>query len=42
MNVFWVSEGKPTGELTHEKEKKYSKLNTIFCDAVVGVLAENL
>jgi hypothetical protein len=41
MNVFWVSKGKPMGELTPE-EKKYSKLNTIFCDAVVGVLAENL
>jgi hypothetical protein len=40
MNVFWVSEGKPEGELTPEKEKEYSEVNTIFCGAVVGVLAE--
>jgi hypothetical protein len=42
MNVFWVSEGKPKRELSPEKEKEYSKANTIFCDAVVGVLAETL
>jgi hypothetical protein len=42
MNVFWVSEGKPEGELTPEKEKEYSKANIIFCGAVVGVLAETL
>jgi hypothetical protein len=42
MNVFWVSEGKPEGELTHEKEKAYSEVNTIFCGAMVGVLAESL
>jgi hypothetical protein len=41
-NVFWVSEGKPEGELTPEKEKAYSKANTIFCGAVVGVLVETL
>jgi hypothetical protein len=40
MNVFWVSEGKPEGELTPEKEKEYSEVNTIFCGAVVGVHAE--
>jgi hypothetical protein len=40
MNVFWVSEGKPEGELSPEKEKEYSEANTIFCGAVVGVLAE--
>jgi hypothetical protein len=42
MNVFWVSEDKPKGELTPEKEKEYSKANTIFCGPVVGVLAEAL
>jgi hypothetical protein len=42
MNVFWVSEGKPERELTSEKEKAYSEANTIFCGAVVGVLAETL
>jgi hypothetical protein len=42
MNVFWVSEGKLEGELTPGKEKAYSEANTIFCGAVVGVLAETL
>jgi hypothetical protein len=42
MNVFWVSEGKPEGELTPEKEKEYLEANTIFCGAVVEVLAETL
>jgi hypothetical protein len=42
MNVFWVSEGKPEGELTLEKEKTYSEANTIFCGAVVEVLTETL
>jgi hypothetical protein len=42
MNVFWVSEGKPEGELSPEKEKEYSEANTIFCGAVVGVLAKTL
>jgi hypothetical protein len=40
MNVFWVSKGKPEGELSPEKEKEYSKANTIFYGAVVGVLVE--
>jgi hypothetical protein len=34
--------GKPKGELTLEKEKAYSEDNTIFCGAVVRVLAETL
>jgi hypothetical protein len=42
MNVFWMSEGKPEGELSPEKEKEYSKYNTIFCGAVVRVLAETV
>jgi hypothetical protein len=42
MNVFWVSEGKPEGEFTPEKEKEYSEANILFCGAVVGVLAETL
>jgi hypothetical protein len=29
-NVFWVSEGKPEGELTPKKEKAYLEANTIF------------
>jgi hypothetical protein len=37
-----VSEGKPKEELSPEKEKEYSEANTIFCGAVVGVLAEAL
>jgi hypothetical protein len=40
--MFWVSEGKPKGELTHEKEKEYSEANIIFCGAVVGVLIKTL
>jgi hypothetical protein len=42
MNVFWVSKGKPEGELSPEKEKEYLEANTLFCGAVVGVLAETL
>jgi hypothetical protein len=42
MNVFWVSDGKPEGELSSEKEKKYSEANTIFYGAVVEVLVETL
>jgi hypothetical protein len=42
MNVFCVFEGRPKGELTSEKEKAYSKVNIIFCGAVVGVLVETL
>jgi hypothetical protein len=42
VNLFWVSEGEPEGELTPEKEKAYSKGNIIFYGAVVRVLAENL
>jgi hypothetical protein len=42
MNVLWVSEGKPEGELTPWKEKAYSEANTIFCGVVVGVLTETL
>jgi hypothetical protein len=42
MNVFYVSDGKPEEELTHEKEKQYSKANIIFCVAVVEVLVETL
>jgi hypothetical protein len=41
INVFWVSEGKPEGELIPEKEKAYSKANTIFCGVVVGVFTES-
>jgi hypothetical protein len=37
-----VSEGKPEGELTPEKEKEYLEVNTFFCGAVVGVHAETL
>jgi hypothetical protein len=42
MNVFWVFEGKPEGELSPEKLKEYLEANIIFCDAVVRVLAETL
>jgi hypothetical protein len=42
MNMFWVSKGKPEGELSPENEKEYLEANTIFCGAVVRVLAETL
>jgi hypothetical protein len=42
INVFWVFEGKSEGELTPEKEKAYSEVNTIFYGAVVGVLTKTL
>jgi hypothetical protein len=42
MNIFWVSEGKPEGELTPEKEKAYSEANTIFYNVVAEVLTETL
>jgi hypothetical protein len=42
MNMFWVSEGKPEGELSPEKEKEYSEANTIFWGAVVRVPVETL
>jgi hypothetical protein len=42
MNVFWVSEGKPEGELTPDNENEYSEANTIFCCAMVGALVESL
>jgi hypothetical protein len=42
MNMFWVSEGNPIGELTPQKEKDYSEANTIFCGDVVGVHIESL
>jgi hypothetical protein len=41
MNVFWVSEDKLEGELTPKKEKTYLEASTIFCDDVVGILAES-
>jgi hypothetical protein len=42
MNVFWVSKGKPEGELTPEKENAYSEASTIFCDAVIEVFADTM
>jgi hypothetical protein len=42
MNVFWVSESKPEGELSPKKEKEYSEANTIFCCVVVRVLVKTL
>jgi hypothetical protein len=42
MNVLWVSKRKPKGELSSKKETEYMEANTIFCGAVVGVLAETL
>jgi hypothetical protein len=42
MNVLWVSEGKPEGEFSPEKEKEYSEVNTIFYGVLVGVLADAL
>jgi hypothetical protein len=42
MNMFWISEDKPEGELTPKKEKAYSEANTFFCGVVVRVLVETL
>jgi hypothetical protein len=42
INVFYVSEGKPEGELSPKKKKEDSEANTIFCGVVVGVLVETL
>jgi hypothetical protein len=42
MNVFWVFQCKPEGELSPENEKEYSEANTIFCGVMVGVLTETL
>jgi hypothetical protein len=42
INVFYVYEGKPKGEISLENEKEYSKANTIFCGVVVEILVESL
>ena len=42
MNVFWVSTGKPEGDLTADQEKAYSETNTIFLGVVIGVLVDRL
>ena len=42
MNVFWVSEGKPDGVLTPDKEKEYSEANTLFLDVVISINVECL
>jgi hypothetical protein len=42
INVFWVSKGKPEGQLTIEQEKAYLEANTIFVGVVVGALANHL
>jgi hypothetical protein len=42
MNVFWVSEGKPAGQLIAEQEKAYGEVNTIFVGAMIGVHADLL
>jgi hypothetical protein len=33
MDVFWVSNGKPEGQLTPQQEKEYEEANTIFIGA---------
>jgi hypothetical protein len=40
--MFYVFEGKPEGELSPDKEKEYSEVNTNFCGVVVKVLTETL
>jgi hypothetical protein len=42
INVFYVYEGKPKGEISLENEKEYSKANTIFCGVLVEILVESL
>ncbi|KAK3135940.1 hypothetical protein QOZ80_5BG0425590 [Eleusine coracana subsp. coracana] len=42
MNVFWVSTGKPEGDLITDQEKAYSEANTIFLGTVIGVLVDHL
>jgi hypothetical protein len=42
MGVFWVSNGKPEGQLTAQHEKAYEEANIIFVGAVIGALAVSL
>jgi cobalamin-dependent methionine synthase I len=42
MSVFWVSNGKPEGQLTAEHEKAYEEVNTLFVGAVFRALADSL
>ncbi|KAK3140196.1 hypothetical protein QOZ80_5AG0397410 [Eleusine coracana subsp. coracana] len=42
MNVFWVSTGKPEGDLTADQKKTYREANIIFLGAVIGALIDRL
>jgi hypothetical protein len=42
MGVFWISNGKPEGQLTDEHEKDYEEANTLFVGVVIGALAGHL
>jgi hypothetical protein len=40
--VFYVSNGKPKGQLTPQQEKEYEEANIIFIGTVIGALVDHL
>jgi hypothetical protein len=40
--VFYVSNGKPEGQLTPQQEKEYEEANIIFIGTVIGALVDHL
>ena len=41
MNVFWVSDGKPEGELSDSDQKKFAEATTVFLGCIFSVLVDN-
>jgi hypothetical protein len=42
MGVFWVSNGKPEGQLTLQHEKAYEEANPLFVGVMIGALVDHL
>ena len=42
MNVFWVSDGKPEGELSESGQKNFAEATTVFLGCIFSVLADHL
>jgi hypothetical protein len=42
MEVFWVKDGLPEGEIFNEDRSKFQKANDIFVGAVCNVLSDHL
>jgi hypothetical protein len=42
MGVFWLSNGKPEGQLTTKHEKAYEEAKTLFVGVVIGALVDYL